>query len=70
MHIRARKAVVIGAGGHAANPEFRGMFHPGFREPAFVSSGYAWLGPRGQDASGIKAGIRVGARTSPACSKI
>ncbi len=61
VHIRARKAVVIGAGGHAANPEFRGMFHPGFREPAFVSSGYAWLGPRGQDASGIKAGIRVGA---------
>ena len=61
IHVRAKKAVIIGAGGHAANPEFRGMFHPGFREPAFVSSGFAWLGPRGQDASGIKAGIRVGA---------
>ncbi|GLQ56116.1 FAD-dependent oxidoreductase [Devosia nitrariae] len=61
VYIKARKAVVIGAGGHTANPEFRGMFHPGFREPAFVSSGWAFLGPRGQDASGIKAGMRVGA---------
>ncbi|HQZ13912.1 MAG TPA: FAD-dependent oxidoreductase [Devosia sp.] len=61
VYIRAKKAVVVSSGGHAANPEFRGMFHPGFREPAFVSSGFAWLGPRGQDASGIKAGIRIGA---------
>lgn len=61
IHVRAKRAVIVGAGGHGANPEFRGMFHPGFREPAFVSSGFAWLGPRGQDASGIKAGIRVGA---------
>ena len=61
LYIRARKAVVIGTGGHAANPEFRGMFHPGFREPAFVGSAWAWLGPRGMDASGIKAGMRVGA---------
>ncbi|MDB5474114.1 MAG: FAD-binding protein [Devosia sp.] len=61
IYVRAKKAVIIGAGGHTANPEFRGMFHPGFREPAFVSSGWAFLGPRGQDASGIKAGMKVGA---------
>ena len=61
MFIRARKAVIIGAGGHGANPQFRSMFYPGFRDPAFVSSGWALLGPRGQDASGIIAGMRVGA---------
>jgi hypothetical protein len=37
------------------------MFYPALREPAFVSSGWALLGPRGQDASGIIAGMRVGA---------
>ena len=61
VFIRARKAIVIGAGGHTANPQFRSMFYPAFREPAFVSSGWALLGPRGQDASGIIAGMRVGA---------
>jgi hypothetical protein len=61
VFIRARKAIVIGAGGHVANPEFRSMFYPAWREPAFVSSGWALLGPRGQDASGIIAGMRVGA---------
>ena len=61
IFIRARKAVVVGAGGHGANPQFRSMFYPACREPAFVSSGWALLGPRGQDASGIIAGMRVGA---------
>jgi len=61
VFIRARKAIIIGAGGHTANPEFRSMFYPAFREPAFVSSGWALLGPRGQDASGIIAGMRIGA---------
>jgi hypothetical protein len=61
IFIRARKAVIVGAGGHGANPQFRSMFYPGYREPAFVSSGWALLGPRGQDASGIIAGMRVGA---------
>jgi hypothetical protein len=61
IFIRARKAVIIGAGGHGANPQFRSMFYPAWREPAFVSSGWALLGPRGQDASGIIAGMRVGA---------
>jgi hypothetical protein len=61
IHIRARKAIVIGSGGHGNNPEFRSMFYPAWREPAFVSSGWAMLGPRGQDASGIIAGLRIGA---------
>ena len=61
IFIRARKAIIIGAGGHGANPQFRSMFYPAWREPAFVSSGWALLGPRGQDASGIIAGMRVGA---------
>jgi hypothetical protein len=61
IYIRARKAVIIGSGGHGANPQFRSMFYPAWREPAFVSSGWALLGPRGQDASGIIAGMRVGA---------
>lgn len=61
VFIRARKAIIVGAGGHTANPQFRSMFYPGFREPAFVSSGWALLGPRGQDASGIIAGMRIGA---------
>ncbi|MEE8438295.1 MAG: FAD-dependent oxidoreductase [Micropepsaceae bacterium] len=61
LYIRARKAVIVGAGGHGANPEFRSMFYPGWSEPAFVSSGWAMLGPRGQDASGIIAGMRIGA---------
>src|SRR5437867_5018081 len=60
IYIRARKAIVIGAGGHGANPQFRSMFYPAWREPAFVSSGSALLGPRGQDASGIIAGMRIG----------
>ena len=68
IFIRARKAIVIGAGGHGANPQFRSMFYPAWREPAFVSSGWALLGPRGQDASGIIAGMRVG-RTSRGCSR-
>ena len=45
IFIRARKAIVIGAGGHGANPQFRSMFYPAWREPAFVSSGWALLGP-------------------------
>ena len=45
IYIRARKAIIIGAGGHGANPQFRSMFYPAWREPAFVSSGWALLGP-------------------------
>jgi hypothetical protein len=59
--IRARRAIFVGSGGHGANPQFRSMFYPAFNEPAFVSSAWALLGPHGQDASGIVAGMRIGA---------
>jgi hypothetical protein len=62
--IRAKVAVMIGSGGHGANPQFRSMFYPAFNEPAFVSSAWALLGPLGQDASGIIAGMRIGANLS------
>ena len=61
IFVRARKAVIIGTGGHSNNPEFRQMFYPAWKEPAFVSSGWALLGPGGQDGSGIIAGMRIGA---------
>ncbi len=61
VHIRAKVAVMIGSGGHSGNPQFRSMFHPGMREPAWGPSAFALLGPFGQDASGIIAGMRIGA---------
>ncbi|MEN8375352.1 MAG: FAD-dependent oxidoreductase [Gemmatimonadota bacterium] len=59
--IRARKAVILASGGHAGNPQVRSMFYPAMREPAFPTSGRALLGPHGQDASALIAGLRVGA---------
>ncbi len=61
INIRARRAIMISAGGHSQNPQFRSMFYPAWRDPAFGSSTMALLGPRGQDASGIIAGMRIGA---------
>jgi hypothetical protein len=61
VNIRARRAVILASGGHAGNPEVRSMFYPALREPAFPTSGLALQGPHGQDASALKAGLRVGA---------
>ncbi len=61
VNIRARKAVMLASGGHSGNPEVRSMFYPALREPAFPTSGVALQGPQGQDASALKAGLRVGA---------
>jgi len=61
VNIRARQAVILASGGHAGNPEVRSMFYPALREPAFPTSGRALLGPGGQDASALIAGLRVGA---------
>lgn len=63
VYIRARKAVIVGAGGHHGNPNFRSMFYPASLEPSHVTNGWAWLGGPGRanDASGIIAGMRVGA---------
>jgi len=63
--IRARRGVVVGTGGHAGNPDFRSQFYPRMNEPWYPSSGMALLGEgaegRGKDASGIIAGMQVGA---------
>ncbi len=64
IRIRARKAVIMASGGHAGNPEMRGMFYPAMREPAFPTSGMALQGPGGQDASALIAGLKVGAGLS------
>ena len=61
VRIRARQAVILASGGHSGNPEVRSMFYPALREPAFPTSGGALLGPGGQDASALIAGLRVGA---------
>ena len=61
VHIRARRGVILASGGHAGNPEIRGMFYPAMREPAFPTSGLALQGPHSQDASAFKAGLKVGA---------
>jgi hypothetical protein len=63
--IRARKAVILGPGGHPGNPEVRAMFYPAFRDPVWGTSGQALLGrERGADGSGIVAGLRIGANLS------
>lgn len=61
--IRANRAVIVGTGGHAGNPQFRSQFYPRMNEPYYPTSGWALLGGAGRaaDASGIIAGMRVGA---------
>lgn len=61
IHIRVRKAVIVGSGGHSGNPQFRSMFYPALRDPYFVTSGWALVGPGCRDASGIIAGMKIGA---------
>jgi hypothetical protein len=62
VYIRARRAVVLASGGHSGNPEFRSMFYPAMKEPAYNTSAWALIGPgRARDASGIIAGMRIGA---------
>lgn len=61
IHVRARRAIMVSSGGHCGNPQFRSMFYPAMRDPTYLSSTWALLGPHGQDASGIIAGLRIGA---------
>lgn len=60
VRIRARKAVIVGTGGWMGNINFRSMFDPRLREPSFQYN-IAVLGERHADASGIMAGMKVGA---------
>lgn len=64
IYIKARKAVVIGTGGHSGNPQFRSMFYGAMREPAFGTSGQALVGETCRDASGIIAAMKIGANLS------
>ena len=61
IHIRARKAVIIGTGGHLNNRYIRTMFDPRLYMDAFEEALVPLLGPHGQDASGIVAGMNIGA---------
>jgi hypothetical protein len=60
IRVRARKAVIVGTGGWMGNINFRSMFDPRLREPSFQYN-IAVLGERHADASGIIAGMKVGA---------
>ncbi len=60
IRVRAHKAVIVGTGGYMGNINFRSMFDPRLREPSFQYN-IAVLGERHADASGIIAGMKVGA---------
>jgi succinate dehydrogenase/fumarate reductase flavoprotein subunit len=58
MHIRARKAVIIGTGGSTGNVNFRRMFDPRLTEEYCALGGMPWSN---QDASGELAAMAIGA---------
>lgn len=60
VYIRARKAVIVGTGGYWGNIQFRTMFDPRASEPS-IQYGNGLMGPSHEDASGIIAGMKVGA---------
>ncbi len=60
IYIRARRAVVVGTGGWQGNVPFRTQFDPRKSEPS-MQWGSSLMGPLCEDASGILAGMKVGA---------
>ncbi len=58
LGIRARRAVIIGTGGHTGNVEFRRMFDPRLTEEYCGLGGMPWSN---QDASGEIAAMAIGA---------
>ncbi len=58
VHIRARKAVILGTGGSTSNVQFRRMFDPRLTEEYCGVAGTPWSY---QDASGEIAGMEIGA---------
>ena len=58
INIRARKAVIIGTGGHTGNVNFRRMFDPRLTEEYCGLAGMPWSD---QDGSGELAGMAIGA---------
>ena len=60
IYIRARRAVVVGTGGYMGNIPFRTQFDPRLSEPS-MQYNTGLMGPLHEDASGILAGMKVGA---------
>jgi hypothetical protein len=60
IYVRARKAVIVGTGGWQGNIPFRTQFDPRKSEPS-MQYGNTLCGAGSQDASGILAGMKVGA---------
>jgi len=60
IYVRARRAVVVGTGGYMGNIPFRTQFDPRMSEPSMQYS-TGLMGPLHEDASGILAGMKVGA---------
>ena len=61
IYIRARKAVIVGTGGWLNNRYIRTMFDPRLYSDVLEAAEGPLLGPHGQDASGIVAGMTIGA---------
>src|SRR5215470_3973619 len=60
IYVRARRAVIVGTGGYMGNVPFRTSFDPRMSEPS-MQYGTGLMGPLHEDASGILAGMKVGA---------
>ena len=60
VYIRARRAVIVATGGYMGNVPFRTSFDPRMSEPSMQFS-TGLMGPLHEDASGILAGMKVGA---------
>src|SRR5258708_14638210 len=60
IYDRARRAVIVGTGGYMGNVPFRTSFDPRMSEPS-MQYGTGLMGPLHEDASGILAGMKVGA---------
>ena len=63
IYVRARRAVIVGTGGYMGNVPFRTMFDPRMSEPS-MQYGTGLMGPLHEDASGILAGMKVGAASA------
>jgi len=60
IYVRARRAVIVATGGYMGNVPFRTSFDPRMSEPS-MQYGTGLMGPLHEDASGILAGMKVGA---------
>ena len=61
IYIRAKKAVIIATGGHINNRQIRTMFDPRLYSDVLEHADGPLVGPHSQDASGIVAGMTIGA---------